>query len=61
MQDEQREETNAKMDKGNARERFMLINSVMRDAFTSLGIKDISEYKGEPLNRNRQAVGAMSH
>src|SRR5205085_5044904 len=50
MQNEQPEENDATSDEQKAHEKRILARSILSEAITALGIKDISEYQGEPLN-----------
>jgi hypothetical protein len=60
MQDERSEETNDNSDEQKAHEKLKLARSIIKEAVTNAGIKDISEYKGEPLT-NRWHVFSANH
>lgn len=60
MQDEQHIESSSTLAEQKERERLNLARSILKEAVINAGIKDISEYKGEPLT-NRWHVFSANH
>lgn len=60
MQDEQHAEGSSTLDEQKEIEKWKLARSIIKEAVSNLGVKDISEYDGEPLTR-RWHVFSASH